>query len=128
MITVATVGSLQEADAMRMRLESEGIRVFLPDEFTGASICAGATFLGGIRVQVDEPDERCAREILGAELAAEVSQRNRCPRCGSNDVAVQRLSPISVIWWLLAGFLARDQSASCTCRLCGHAWRGHRDA
>ena len=126
MITVATVGSLQEADALRMRLESEGIRVFLPDEFTSASICT--PFLGGIRVQVDEPDERCAREILGAEQAAEAARRNRCPHCGSGDVAVQRFSPLSVFWWLLAGFLAKDQSAACTCRLCGHAWRGRRNA
>jgi len=41
MITVATANRLQEADAIRIRLETSGIAVFLPDEFLNASIGAG---------------------------------------------------------------------------------------
>ena len=81
MITVATVNSLPEADALRLRLETCGVAVFLPDECLCAAIGAGAGTFGGVRVQVAEADVPRAREILAMPDAPAATKPLRCPMC-----------------------------------------------
>jgi predicted nucleic-acid-binding Zn-ribbon protein len=120
MITIATVSYLQEADAMRVRLETDGIAVFLPDEFTFASFGTG---LIGVRIQVDEADAARAREILALPDAPATIITSSCPKCGSGDVARKRFSMSAVIQCLLAGFLSSNRPASYTCHACGYTWK-----
>jgi len=120
MVTIATVNYLQEADAMRVRLETDGIAVFLPDEFTFASFGTG---LIGVRIQVDEADAARAREILAIPDAPADTTFITCPTCGSSDVARRRFSVSAVIQCLLAGFLSSNRPASYTCHACGYTWK-----
>ncbi len=126
MITVATVNSLQEADAVRVRLEASGIAVFLPDEFLCASVVAGAGAFGGVRIQVDEADAARARELLVDLEAPAGAKTFRCPTCGSVDVACQQLSLVSTLLCLLVCLVGGRPSVTCTCRACGHIWKTDR--
>ncbi len=62
--TIANLGSIQQAQSLKMMLGSAGIESFIPDE-----ISAGLTpylFMGktGVRLQVAEEDEEESRQIL----------------------------------------------------------------
>lgn len=126
MITVATVNSLQEADALRLRLESSGIAVFLPDEFLCASVGAGAGVFGGVRIQVAEADVARARELLADQDDPAATKTIRCPKCGSGDVAFKRLSLGSTILCLFVCLFWTSPSATCTCQTCGYLWKTDR--
>ncbi len=82
MKTIANLGTLQEAQSLKMKLESVGIEAFIPDELTAA--IAPHHFLGpsGVRLQVAEEYESEAIEILNidfssAEQADSVSHKKR---------------------------------------------------
>ena len=122
MITVATVNSLAEADALRLRLETCGVAVFLPDECLCAAIGAGVGTFGGVRVQVAEADVPRAREILAIQDAPAATKPLRCPKCGSGDVAFLRSWLGAVISFLLAGLFLIRRPVTCACRLCGYKW------
>lgn len=64
MVTVANLGTIQQAQSLKLLLGSAGIEAFIPDE-----ISAGMTpylFMGktGVRLQVTEEDEEEARQII----------------------------------------------------------------
>jgi hypothetical protein len=65
LVTVAKCSLPGEAHAIRVRLESEGIPVFLFDEFTIAMDWLLSNAIGGVKVQVSDYDLERAREILG---------------------------------------------------------------
>jgi hypothetical protein len=70
MISVLHCGEISEALLVRSVLESEGIEVFIPDEFTAQNAPPYTWATGGIRVQVAEEDLERARAILGLTPAA----------------------------------------------------------
>lgn len=89
MKTLTTVLWLNEADALRLALEGEGIAVFLPDEFAVQSNPFLCQAMGGIRVQVGDEDYAKALRVATAFINArsdtaspQGSQDWRCPRCG----------------------------------------------
>ena len=59
---------LHEAQFIRSLLESEGIDVFIPNEFTLGAQPAYGPALGGVRVLVARRDVERAKEILAAGL------------------------------------------------------------
>jgi putative signal transducing protein len=65
LVTVAKCSLPGEAHAMRVRLESEGIPVFLFDEFTITMDWLLSNAIGGVKVQVPDHCLERAREILG---------------------------------------------------------------
>jgi len=89
MKTLTTVLWLNEADALRLALEREGIAVFLPDQFAAQSDPFLSQAMGGIRVQVGDEDYEKALQVASDFLNArsdtsstQVAQDWRCPRCG----------------------------------------------
>jgi hypothetical protein len=68
LVTVWSCSLPPEAAAIRLRLEAAGIPVFLADENTIAMDWLLSNAIGGIKVQVAEPDVPRACEILGIEL------------------------------------------------------------
>ena len=66
MTTVATCTLLVEAQLIRANLESSGLTVTIPDEFTAETAPHLVLPLGGVRVQVNDEDAARAREILAA--------------------------------------------------------------
>ncbi|MEM8956081.1 MAG: DUF2007 domain-containing protein [Verrucomicrobiota bacterium] len=68
MKTIAQFGSLDEAQALKLKLGSVGIEAFIPDEMSAG--IAPHLFINrvGIRVQVAEKDEAEAREVMEGEV------------------------------------------------------------
>lgn len=62
-----------EAHAIRVRLESEGIPVFLFDEFTITMDWLLSNAIGGVKVQVPEVHLQRARDILGIKEEKEIA-------------------------------------------------------
>ena len=64
MKTVANLGTIQAAQAMKMKLGSAGIEAFIPDELSAG--LAPHLFMSqtGVRLQVAETDEDQARKII----------------------------------------------------------------
>ncbi|GEM_PF-1517613 len=65
LVTLTKCSLPGEAHAIRVRLESEGVPVFLFDEFTVTMDWLLSNAIGGIKVQVPEPHLERARTILG---------------------------------------------------------------
>ena len=65
LVTLTKCSLPPHAHAIRVRLESEGIPVFLFDEFTITMDWLLSNAIGGVKVQVPEPYLERAREILG---------------------------------------------------------------
>ena len=91
MKTLTTVLWLNEADALCLALEREGIAVFLPDQFSAQANPFLSGAMGGIRVQVEDDDYEKAIAVASAYLSAEQdaaadtaqsAQDWKCPRCG----------------------------------------------
>lgn len=65
MITVARYGDVNEALQLKMALEAQGIKAFVPDEYAATN--APYRFLtdpSGVRVQVAEEDAETARQVI----------------------------------------------------------------
>jgi hypothetical protein len=65
LVTLTKCSLPPQAHAIRVRLESEGIPVFLFDEFTITMDWLLSNAIGGVKVQVPEPYLERARAILG---------------------------------------------------------------
>ena len=124
MKTVARVGWLHEADAIRMQLEAHGIRAFIPDEgMAGANPLLGQA-MGGIRVQVDDADAEEAASLLAAVRQPVTAGDLTCPACGSDQVVVERWSRRACfIGILLIGLPFVWMKRRCTCKQCRHVWK-----
>ena len=71
MITVARYGDVNEALQLKMALEAQGIKAFVPDELTATN--APYRFLtdpSGVRVQVAEEDAETARQVISDQAKA----------------------------------------------------------
>ena len=130
-VTLTTRSLLSEADMLRLRLETNGIAVFIPDELT-VSACStlGTRMLGGIRLQVLQSDFQAAYTIkneLEMTLHRVVAT---CPVCHSQNVAYakNRWNPLllaSLIFFfgvfLIFGFTNNMERLEC-CD-CKHTWK-----
>jgi hypothetical protein len=66
LITVFTAFSPIEAQLIRSRLEAAEFHPFVADEFSALSTDGYSLAIGGIRVQVPEPEAADAREFIDA--------------------------------------------------------------
>ena len=64
MITIANLGSIQEAQNLKLKLGSVGIEAFIPDELSAGLAPFFLTTKAGVRLQVEEKDEVLARRII----------------------------------------------------------------
>lgn len=64
MKTVANLGSIQDAQNLKLKLGSAGIEAFIPDEISAGVAPHLFMTRTGIRLQVEEKDEEEARQII----------------------------------------------------------------
>ena len=62
MVTIANCGDWQETQLLKSKLESMGVKVFVPDEMS--NLDGMIMYFGGFRVQVAEEDAAAARAVL----------------------------------------------------------------
>jgi hypothetical protein len=72
LVTIAQCSLPAQAVAMRLRLEAAGMAVFLADEFTVTMDWLLSNAIGGVKVQVAEPDAIRACELLGIDPPEEL--------------------------------------------------------
>lgn len=86
-ITVEQFEFLPEAEAIRMRLESDGIQVFLADKETVSTDWALGNAIGYIKLQVRQSQAEAARavieEIRELRKARKDDTTNRCLACNA---------------------------------------------
>jgi len=78
-----------EAQIVKSRLESEGIEVFLFDQFTVDTDPLVSNAIGGIKLKVWTEDEPKALEVLESISAYSLNddgEEIECPICGSSKV------------------------------------------
>lgn len=98
--TVATYWKSTEAHIARIKLESEDIDCLIIDENLVAADWLWANAVGGIKLQVPQPDARRARELLAIPARAAraacdepvADGQECCPRCGSDRIESSRFS------------------------------------
>jgi putative signal transducing protein/zinc ribbon protein len=66
LVTLLRCRTLVEADLLAARLESAGIRTFLPDQFLMQSVGWNLNTYGYVRIQVSPSDYEAAKEFLSA--------------------------------------------------------------
>jgi hypothetical protein len=142
-VTVASFWNQTEAHLTRAALERAGVECVIADENTVAVNPFYAGAIGGVKVQVPEPELGRAREVLeelARERAAarktgpgtETSERAAvlradfppCPKCRSEDVTYERVSKrVFFLGILLLGFPLLFLKDKWRCLDCGHEWR-----
>ncbi len=63
MTTIAQPDNVQEALFFKSLLESNGIKAYLPDEFTSQNLLP-MMLSSGVKVQVEDEDAEAARAVL----------------------------------------------------------------
>jgi DNA-directed RNA polymerase subunit M/transcription elongation factor TFIIS len=122
--TLTTVTWLPEADALRLRLEAEGIPAFVPDQQTVTTNALYGQAIGGIRVQVDERDYDRAQEVLQGHVPPASAGMFACPACKSDAVTYEEFSlRAACLALLFLGIPWLRRKRQFSCQACGHRWK-----
>lgn len=135
-VTVDSYFSPWDAHITKGLLESEGIPVTLATEHHVWSNWPFSHGLGGVRLQVPEPFQAAARDILDRRASGEFQEaledqqdlpRARCHSCGSTNLRYFR-SPWAIILLLatfgLSGLIFPPDIEGRKCNACGAKSRG----
>jgi hypothetical protein len=113
-----------EAELARMRLESEGVPVFLQSMNYTSMDWLMSNALGGILVQVPPSEAAHARQILADNPVKADAPEETCPKCGSSDVRRAKLSwRISMLSTHFLGIPLPFTGPNLRCAKCGHVWK-----
>ncbi len=130
MIAIATLPTPEEAHVVKTKLDSEGIRSFVSNQF-GANnpLCPQVT--GGVCVEIAEEDLQAARDVLslGGASPSPYLVGYECPACGSGRINHTRIAcrrpPAFLMFLCLLGlgipFMWRRPGLRCS--ECAHTWR-----
>jgi len=130
-VTLQHFRDIPEALLAKGKLESAGIRCVLADGNLVRMDWLLSNAIGGIRLQVAEPDVEAAKALLEEpippdfteEEVGEPYEQPRCPRCYSLDIAFER---IDRFWtyglWLLLSFPLVIRKNNWKCHTCGIEW------
>jgi len=129
----------QDAYVAKSFLESEGIDVYLRDEFTIQVDNFYSNAIGGVKMMVKEdeaeralqllieggfirkPEDRTETTIVDIE---QKSAGNHCPFCQSENIGKKRQTRlVAVIVWLILGLLFPIFKSHQVCYDCGKEWR-----
>ena len=101
--TVAVFEYSAEAQMLKSKLESEGIEVFLKDEYTVDSDPLISQAIGGVKLQVHVADKERARVIYN-EVRVYVNDKKgnpiQCPKCKEEKVIYDHRSSTNIFFML----------------------------
>lgn len=134
-VTVATFWQPMPAHVARLRLESADVPCLIVDEHLVSTEWLFANAVGGIKLQVPEPDAPRARELLHRTDGAPVTRADNdappsdgqalCPRCGGDDLYHPRINRrLFFLSILLLGLPLPLLTSRTRCAECGFEWRG----
>ncbi len=122
LVTIATFDQAWEAHLAMGKLENEGIPCVLADENVMAvGIGIYGNLMGGIKLQVPEPEVENARRLLPRRLRTTMV---RCPKCKSTDTHDAPLSPgVKILFLCLLGLPYLFVEKRRVCLGCGWVWK-----
>lgn len=89
LVLLKTYDNSIEAHMLKSKLESEGIRCYIFDEYTVTLNPIFSNAVGGIRVMIDAADQDAATklfiEIQNSKLINQTNEVIHCSKCGSED-------------------------------------------
>ena len=88
-VTIATFNFAHEAHLARTRLESQGIPAHVADEHIVSLNWLYAPAVGGIKLNVLEPDVQKAKEVFAEGAKIDPPKTLQCPKCNSTDIEYQ---------------------------------------
>lgn len=102
-VTIAVFQYSSEALIIKGKLESEGIEVFLVDEYTVDTDPLASNAIGGVKLQVYADQLEEAKAIVKKISPELLKEENTCPSCESSNVIfkisfsniLKRLFPVS---------------------------------
>ena len=128
-ITVASFTLPMEAQLARMRLESEGVHVFMLSANQVSMNWLMSNALGGIQLQVPPSEAERARQILVDNPVGSALSNTVCPRCDSPKVHRAKLSwRISMLSTHLLSIPLPFTKGNLQCDNCGYSWKDAEEA
>jgi hypothetical protein len=136
LVTVRTYRDLSEAFVGRSLLESAGIQAWIADENLVRMDWFLSNTVGGLRLQVEAPDEADARAILEqgvpetiAYSEQEVYVQPTCPKCGSAEVTLGDGTEDgrSLVALAALAIPVPPRKAGWHCEACGADWEDTAD-
>lgn len=118
------------AHLAKAKLESEGIRAFLQNEYTIGIQWLYSNALGGVKLEVPQAEAEEAIKILETDFSditietlSEKSHVDKCPKCGSEDIIFldtqRKAGALSLLFGIPLIFFGKKYK----CSSCGNKWR-----
>lgn len=108
--TIAHFNYSSEAEIIKGRLETEGVKVFLKDNITIDTDPLVSNAIGGIKLNVLAEDEAKAKEILNSIIKYSVDEDGNlvtCPSCHGKHVSLySTISDFKSFFSFLIGFIS----------------------
>lgn len=99
-----------EAHILKSKLESEGIKTFLFDEFTINTDPLISNAIGGVKVKVLTRQIEEARIVINSISKYDLDDEGaqiKCPKCNENKVRIySTIKDIKSLFWFIIGFLS----------------------
>ena len=124
-ISVASFNEVDKAEALKCRLEEEGIKAEVYDESKWQKFWFLSKSLAGEKVRVDEKDFERAKEVLKGLDASEDVLRDavKCPECDSPRVEYPRFTRKFITPTLVEIFSTLNMTEKrFYCEECHHTW------
>ena len=112
---IASYSKPEEAYLIASLLEGNGITVNVRDAETVSNYWMYSNAIGGVKIEVPEPEEEKAKEILN--LPKEPIGMLACPRCGSGNVKIREMNILTAISVAL-GIMIPFASKKVDCMAC----------
>ncbi len=121
-VQLRTYDTYIPASLVLQRLEAEGIRAYLQDEFTVTADPILTNAIGGIKLMVFAAQANRARDLLG-EYEKSYRESARCPSCFSHNISFLPSSSASnrftaILTWLFGNYAISAEKEYC-CADCG---------
>jgi len=133
LVTIVASSQATEAYTLKSKLDAEGIWSLVADEHLITWNWLYSNAIGGVKLQVREPDVERAIEALGIELTGTVmdgealdteDDESKCPNCSSFNIHYERYAKRPLFAsWLLLGFPLPFLKRKCKCYDCDHEWK-----
>jgi hypothetical protein len=135
LVTVGRYRDLSEAIVARSMLESAGIPVYLRDENLVRLDWQVSNFIGGIRLQVEAPDQQQALDLLAQPVQETIPYgedtefaQPHCPSCGSTEITFEGASrKVAIPSLFLIGIPVPTGRETWLCNACGTRWEETED-
>lgn len=125
LVHLTSLYDVMEANLLKSKLESEGIKCFIFDENTVNVNPLYSAAVGGVRIMVSNIDANEALIILEGFKPGSAGIL-LCPECSSDNIKVsQKLSNylIALFQMAFAGPGSAALKPKCTCNDCGYTWK-----